>query len=136
MTRSEMSKFLWNRLGLTLFLSGLFTAIIILTLFSEGYDGLEAHQALTLFVLAGIFWAFFLTLCAVTVFFNLDPTVANNRLYNFLSYFFLPLAAIITIAIIMPASDAWWQYIATTVPFLVVHTCFYIQFNKRLATGK
>jgi len=136
MTRAETSKFLWSRIGLTLFLSGFFTAIIIAIFFSKGSDSLEGHQALTLFVLAGIFWSFFLTLCAVTVFFNLDPAIANDKLYNFLSYFFLPLAAVITIALITPVSEDWLDYVAATVPFFVVHTCFYIQFNKRLAAGK
>jgi cytochrome bd-type quinol oxidase subunit 2 len=120
----------------TLALSCFFTAIISLVLFPDKTDSLEGHEALTLAVMAGIFWAFLLTVCSVTVFFNLDPGIANNRVCNFLAYYFLPLAATVTYAIFNLTGGQLPDYMAMTAPFFVVHTCFYIQFNKRLGVAK
>ena len=135
-TRKEISKFLWRHLLLTLFLSCFFSGLISLLLFSDGSDGLESHEASTLIVLLGVFWAFVLTACSGTVFFNLDPAVANNRFYNFISFYFVPLAAVISVAVVNPATGAWLQYLAVTAPFFILHTFFYRQFNKRLAAAK
>jgi len=132
MIRAKMSKFLWSRLLFTFLLSCFFTAIISLILFYGNSDSLEGHEALTLDVLAGIGWAFLLTICSITVFFNLDPAVAHNRFYNFIAYFFLPLVATVTYAMFNLTGGPWLDYLGMTAPFFAVHTCFYIQFNKRI----
>ena len=133
MTRAQLSKFLWTRLGLTFLLSGFFTAIIALALFSASSGSLEGNQALTLAVLAGIGWSLILTVCSITVFFNLDAAIAHNRIYNFITWYFLPITAAASYAIFNITSDMWLDSLAMTVPFFAIQTFFYIQFNKRVA---
>jgi hypothetical protein len=133
MTRREMSKFLWGRLLLTLLLSCFFSAIVSSCLFSNVANSFEGSQALTIVVLLSIFWSFMLSLCTVTVFFNLDPAIANNQFYRLIAYYLLPFVAVAALPLLNAVEGHWLEYLAVTAPFIVVHTYFYIEFGKQLA---
>ena len=134
MTQDKLNYFFKSRLLLTLLLSCFFTVLVVLVVFQDKSHSLEGSQGVTIMAIAGFIWAMLLSVCSVCTFLNLNAAIRNNVYNRIISYYWLPVLAVCVVAWLVVTRDMWLEFLAMTAPFFVVHTCFFIQFNKRLNT--
>ncbi|QHS55114.1 hypothetical protein GWR56_06010 [Mucilaginibacter sp. 14171R-50] len=109
----------------TFLLGYLLTFITIMVVFSKEAGSLEGNQGITLFCLIGFVWVLCLTLLSTTIFFNLFPEIKNNRFYNFLSYYALPVSACSILIFTNSVLEIASVYLSITLPFFAVHSFFF-----------
>ncbi len=131
-TSSNITGYLWKTLLFTFLVSALFTFLLIQIIYSANSDGLEGKQAALLNSIAGVLWALALTLCSLTVFFNIYPRIRQHKIYSFLSYYLVPLIALIAVVVSMGFSEPKTviQFLVTNIPFFAVQGYFFWKFKS------
>lgn len=130
MTKNQIARQLSKNLLLTFLLGNFLTFINILIFYSKEAGSLEGNSGITIFMLAGIFWTLVLTFSSVTVFLNLNDQVRQNKLFTFLTFFFLPSTVATIVFILSDFQEMWQPFFIMTVSFLLVQTYFYMKFTK------
>jgi hypothetical protein len=108
--------------------SSILTFLAIQIYYSKDAGSLEGNQGIFIMILAGIFWTLVLTLCSLTVFFNINDKVRHNRLYSILTFFFAPFLLSTIVFIKSDFQDMWQSFFIMTISFFLTHFYFYYKF--------
>ena len=129
-----IKKVIAKRLGINLLLTFVFSSFLtflsIQIYYSKEAGSLEGNQGITIMTLAGIFWTFVLTLCSLTVFFNLNDKVRQNKFISSLTFFLVPILIATIVFIKSDFQDMWQSFFLMTLSFMVTQVYFFIKFSK------
>ncbi|WP_295794263.1 hypothetical protein [Mucilaginibacter sp.] len=91
---------------------------------------LEGSQGVMIVALSGAIWSVFLTVCSTTIFLNVYPSIRNDKIYVFFTYYLLPIIAALIAGGNMRSSGMLPAFFTVTIPFFISQTIFYIRFLK------
>jgi len=113
------------------FLINAFSAFLSVQLVYAHLAGsLEGNQGVMIVALSGAIWSVFLTVCSTTIFLNIYPSIRNDKIYVFFTYYLLPIIAALIAGGVMRSSGMLPAFFTVTIPFFISQTVFYIRFLK------
>ena len=127
----NISKVLSGILLKTFLISSLLTFLAYQIINSRHSQSLESKQGGFIEALAGIFWTLVLTICTLTVYFNLIEKVRNRPIFSFLSFFFLPILVSFIFWAAGDRNSEWLTFYVNTIIFISTLCFFYILFVRQ-----
>ena len=127
----NISKVLSVILLKTFFISSLLTFLAYQIINSGHNQSLESKQGDFIEAIAGVFWTLVLTICSLTVYFNLIERIRNKPILCFLSFFFLPVLVTFIFWSSGDRNSEWLAFYVNTIIFILTLCFFYISFVRQ-----
>ncbi|HNJ27640.1 MAG TPA: hypothetical protein PLQ40_01725 [Ferruginibacter sp.] len=127
----NISKVLSGILLKTFFISSLLTFLAYQIINSGHNQSLESKQGDFIEAIAGVFWTLVLTICSLTVYFNLIERIRNKPILCFLSFFFLPVLVTFIFWSSGDRNSEWLAFYVNTIIFILTLCFFYISFVRQ-----
>ena len=127
----NISKVLSGILLKTFFISSLLTFLAYQIIDSGHNQSLESKQGDFIEAIAGVFWTLVLTICSLTVYFNLIERIRNKPILCFLSFFFLPVLVTFIFWSSGDRNSEWLAFYVNTIIFILTLCFFYISFVRQ-----
>ena len=127
----NISKVLSGILLKTFLISSVLTFIAYQIINSRHSQSLESKQGDFIEAIAGVFWISILTICTLTVYFNIFDRVRNRPILCFLSFFFLPTLVTFIFWSTGDRNSNWLTYYVNTGIFILTLLFFFILFGRQ-----
>ena len=132
MSNAQINKYLRKNLFLALPINMVTTFIFVEIVYNNKSNRLEGNQAILLVGLGAAFWAFILTSCSATILFNSYASIRKNTIYSFLSFYFIPIIAVIIMGINIGKGEMLTVFFVACLPFFITQAYFFLKFRKAL----
>ena len=129
----NISKVLSGILLKTFLISSLLTFLAYQIINSRDSQSLESKQGDFIEAIAGVFWTLVLTICSLTIYFNLIDPVRNRPILCFLSFFFLPTLVTFIFWSTGDRNSDWLTFYVNTGIFILTLSFFFILFVRQKA---
>ena len=127
----NISKVLSGILLKTFLISSVLTFLSYQIINSRHSQSLESKQSDLIDAIAGVFWTSILTICTLTIYFNVFDRVRNRPIFCFLSFFFLPTLVTFMFWSTGDRNSNWLTFYVNTGIFLLTLLFFFILFGRQ-----
>lgn len=127
----NISKVLSGILLKTFLISSVLTFLSYQIINSRHSQSLESKQSDFIDAIAGVFWTSILTICTLTIYFNVFDRVRNRPILCFLSFFFLPTLVTFIFWSTGDRNSNWLTFYVNTGIFLLTLLFFFILFGRQ-----
>lgn len=127
----NISKVLPGILLKTFLISSVLTFLSYQIINSRHSQSLESKQSDFIDAIAGVFWTSILTICTLTIYFNVFDKVRNRPILCFLSFFFLPTLVTFIFWSTGDRNSNWLTFYVNTGIFLLTLLFFFILFGRQ-----
>jgi len=127
----NISKVLSGILLKTFLISSVLTFLAYQIINSRHSQSLESKQGNFIEAIAGVFWTLVLTICTLTIYFNLFSRVRNRPILCFLSFFFLPILVTFIFWSTGDRNSDWLTFYVNTGIFILTLLFFFILFVRQ-----
>ena len=127
----NITKVLSGILLKTFLISSLLTFFAYQIINARHSQSLESKQGDFIDAIAGVFWTLVLTICTLTIYFNLIDRVRDRPMLCFLSFFFLPLLVTFIFWSTGDKNSHWLTSYVNTLIFILTLSFFFILFIRQ-----
>lgn len=130
MASGSIEGYLQKNLLYAFLINALLAFLSVQVVYSHLAGSMDGNQGVMIVALSGAIWSVFLTVCSTTIFLNVYPSIRNDKIYVFFTYYLLPIIAALIASGYMRSSGMLPVFFTVTVLFFVSQSVFYIRFLK------
>jgi len=130
MASGSIEDYLRKNLLYAFLINVLLAFLAVQVVYAHLASSMEGSQGVMIVALSGAIWSVFLTVCSTTIFLNVYPSIRNDTIYVFFTYYLLPIIAALIAGGYMRSSGMLPAFFTATIPFFISQTIFYIRFLK------
>lgn len=130
MACSRIARYLQKNLLYAFLINAFLAFLSVQVVYSLLAGSFEGKQGVMIVALSGAIWSAFLTVCSTTIFLNVYPSIRNDKIYVFFTYYLLPIIAALIASGYMRSSGMLPVFFTVTIPFFILQAVFYIRFLK------